>query len=64
MIASYSDYRYLLGVLMIRPLRDEGVDGVDAASLTHTGASAGFFLLIDLSEGFKAFLLPFLDNLI
>jgi hypothetical protein len=64
MIASYLDYRYLLGVLMIRPLRDKGVNGVDAALLTRTGASVGFFLLIDLLGGFKAFLLPFLNNLI
>jgi hypothetical protein len=64
MIASYSDYRYLLSVLMIRPLHDEGVNSVDVASLMRIGASAGFFLLIDLLGGFKAFLLPFLNNLI
>jgi hypothetical protein len=49
---------------MIQPLRDEGVNSVDAALLTRIGASIGFFLLIDLLGGFKAFLLPFLDNLI
>jgi hypothetical protein len=49
---------------MIWPLHNKSVNSVDVALLTRIGASVGFFLLIDLLGGFKAFLLPFLNNLI
>lgn len=52
--ASYSDYRYLLGVLINRPRRVDGVDADDAASTTSTallGAVARLIICLQGAEG-------------